>query len=329
MSLPRIAVTSGEPAGIGPELCLRLAGYDGPGHPVILADRDLLVARAEAIGLDVAFRDFCPQNPVDRNRLDVLHVPLAAPAIPGELNPANGAYVLALLDRALAGCRSGEFAAMATAPVHKAVINAAGVHFTGHTEYLAEKSHTEQVVMMLTGGGLRVALVTTHLPLKDISAAITKPLIESVVRILEHDLRHKFGIAKPVILVTGLNPHAGEGGHLGHEEIDTIIPALHALQAEGIDARGPYPADTVFQPFLLKDADAVLAMYHDQGLPVLKYAGFGEGVNITLGLPFIRTSVDHGTALNLAGTGKADSGSLMTAVRAALDMAHNMQKQAV
>ena len=183
--------------------------------------------------------------------------------------------------------------------------------------------------MMLTGGGLRVALVTTHLPLKDISAAITKPLIESVVRILEHDLRHKFGIAKPVILVTGLNPHAGEGGHLGHEEIDTIIPALHALQAEGIDARGPYPADTVFQPFLLKDADAVLAMYHDQGLPVLKYAGFGEGVNITLGLPFIRTSVDHGTALSLAGTGKADSGSLITAVRAALDMAHNMQKQAV
>ena len=216
---------------------------------------------------------------------------------------------------------------MVTAPLHKGVINdghASDHFFSGHTEYLAEKSHTEQVVMMLAGGGLRVALVTTHLPLKDIAAAITRPLVESVTRILHADLRDKFGIARPRILVTGLNPHAGENGHLGHEEIDIIIPALKQLQSEGIDARGPYPADTVFQPFLLKDADAVLAMYHDQGLPTLKYAGFGQGVNVTLGLPFIRTSVDHGTALDLAGTGKADSGSLMTAVATALEMARNI-----
>ena len=212
---------------------------------------------------------------------------------------------------------------MVTAPLHKGVINdgrASSRFFSGHTEYLAEKGGVEQVVMMLAGGGLRVALLTTHLPLKNVAAAVTQPLIESVGRILHHDLRTKFGIAAPRILTAGLNPHAGEGGHLGHEETDTVIPALENLRAEGIDIRGPYPADTVFQPFMLKDADAVLAMYHDQGLPVLKYASFGKGVNITLGLPFVRTSVDHGTALDLAGTGKASSGSLIVAVETALEM---------
>ena len=255
----------------------------------------------------------------------MLHIPLAAPCQAGKLNPANAAYVLKLLDTAYQGISDDLFDGMVTAPLHKGIINddghASDHFFSGHTEYLAEKSQTEQVVMMLAGGGLRVALVTTHLPLKDIAAAITRPLVESVTRILHADLRDKFGIARPRILVTGLNPHAGENGHLGHEEIDIIIPALKQLQSEGIDARGPYPADTVFQPFLLKDADAVLAMYHDQGLPVLKYASFGQGVNITLGLPFIRTSVDHGTALDLAGTGRADSGSLMAAVRTACEMA--------
>lgn len=325
MILPRIAVTSGEPAGIGPELCLRLAGYDGPGHPVILADRDLLVARAEAIGLNVAFRDFCPENPVDRNSLDVLHVPLAAPSIPGKLNAANGAYVLALLDRALAGCRGGEFAAMATAPVHKGVINEAGVHFTGHTEYLAEKTGTPLVVMMLAGaterGALRVALVTTHLPLKDVPAAITADVLEKTLRILHADLKRKYGLATPRILVAGLNPHAGEGGYLGHEEIDVIVPVLDKLRAEGMQLSGPHPADTMFTPPVLAQGDAVLAMYHDQGLTALKYATFGHGINVTLGLPIIRTSVDHGTALALAGSGRADPGSLFEAVAEATRMA--------
>ncbi|KLS08699.1 4-hydroxythreonine-4-phosphate dehydrogenase, partial [Neisseria gonorrhoeae SK29344] len=240
------------------------------------------------------------------------------------LNPANAAYVLQLLDTALAGISDGIFDGIVTAPLHKGIINAARAStgfFSGHTEYLAEKSGTGQVVMMLAGKGLRVALVTTHLPLKDVAAAITQPLIESVARILHHDLKHKFGIKNPKILVAGLNPHAGEGGHLGHEETDTIIPALENLRREGINLAGPYPADTLFQPFMLEGADAVLAMYHDQGLPVLKYHSFGQGVNITLGLPFIRTSVDHGTALDLAATGRADSGSLITAVETAVEMA--------
>ncbi|HFB3059070.1 TPA: 4-hydroxythreonine-4-phosphate dehydrogenase PdxA, partial [Neisseria gonorrhoeae] len=238
--------------------------------------------------------------------------------------PANAAYVLQLLDTALAGISDGIFDGIVTAPLHKGIINAARAStgfFSGHTEYLAEKSGTGQVVMMLAGKGLRVALVTTHLPLKDVAAAITQPLIESVARILHHDLKHKFGIKNPKILVAGLNPHAGEGGHLGHEETDTIIPALENLRREGINLAGPYPADTLFQPFMLEGADAVLAMYHDQGLPVLKYHSFGQGVNITLGLPFIRTSVDHGTALDLAATGRADSGSLITAVETAVEMA--------
>ena len=294
---------------------------------MVLGDKDLLRRRATLLGKQITLRDFNPhrpsENPIRQGELEVWHIPLPDVCEAGRLNPANAPYVLQLLDTACRGVSDGLFAAIVTAPLHKGVINdgrASSRFFSGHTEYLAEKGGVEQVVMMLAGGGLRVALVTTHLPLKDVAAAVTQPLIESVGRILHHDLRTKFGIAAPRILTAGLNPHAGEGGHLGHEETDTVIPALENLRAEGIDIRGPYPADTVFQPFMLKDADAVLAMYHDQGLPVLKYASFGKGVNITLGLPFVRTSVDHGTALDLAGTGKASSGSLIVAVQTALEM---------
>ena len=294
---------------------------------MVLGDKDLLRRRAALLGKQITLRDFNPhrpsENPIQQGELEVWHIPLPDVCEAGRLNPANAPYVLQLLDTACRGVSDGLFAAIVTAPLHKGVINdgrASSRFFSGHTEYLAEKGGVEQVVMMLAGGGLRVALVTTHLPLKDVAAAVTQPLIESVGRILHHDLRTKFGIAAPRILTAGLNPHAGEGGHLGHEETDTVIPALENLRAEGIDIRGPYPADTVFQPFMLKDADAVLAMYHDQGLPVLKYASFGKGVNITLGLPFFRTSVDHGTALDLAGTGKASSGSLIVAVETALEM---------
>lgn len=322
---PIIAVTSGEPAGIGPELCLRLAGYDGPAWPVVLGDLDLLKSRARLLGLPIEFRNFQANNAVDRNRLDVLHIPLHSPAIAGQLNPANGPYVLALLDRALAGCQSGEFAAMATAPVHKGVINDAGVHFTGHTEYLADKTGTPLVVMMLAGnterGPLRVALVTTHLPLKDVPAAITADVLEKTLRILDVDLRQKYGLSAPCILVAGLNPHAGEGGYLGREEIEIISPVLEKLRAQGMRLSGPHPADTMFTPPILAQGDAVLAMYHDQGLTALKYATFGHGINVTLGLPIIRTSVDHGTALELAGTGRADPGSLFEAVAEAARMA--------
>jgi len=322
---PVIAVTSGEPAGIGPELCLRLAGYEGDAQPVILGDRFLLEARAAQLGSAVRFRDFCPKNPVDRGILDIVHIPLAVASHAGRLDAANGPYVLALLDRALAGCQSGEFAAMATAPVHKGVINDAGVHFTGHTEYLADKTGTPLVVMMLAGdterGPLRVALATTHLPLKDVSAAITADVLEKTLRILHAELRGKYGLAQPRILVAGLNPHAGEGGYLGMEEIEVITPVLEKLRAEGMQLSGPYPADTMFTPPILAQGDAVLAMYHDQGLTALKYATFGKGINVTLGLPIIRTSVDHGTALELAGTGKADAGSLFEAVAEAARMA--------
>ena len=325
MTAPVIAVTSGEPAGIGPELCLRLAGYAGGAQPVILGDRDLLAARAAALGLAIRLREFHPGNPVDRDCLDVLHLPLAVPATAGRLDPANGPYVLALLDRALAGCRSGEFAAMATAPVHKGVINQAGVHFTGHTEYLAEHTGTPLVVMMLAGdtphGPLRVALATTHLPLREVPAAITPDLLERTLRILHADLHTKYGLAAPRILVAGLNPHAGEGGYLGMEEIEVIAPVLDKLRGEGMRLSGPHPADTMFTPPVLAQGDAVLAMYHDQGLTALKYATFGKGINVTLGLPVIRTSVDHGTALELAGTGQADPGSLFAAVAEAARMA--------
>ena len=306
--LPVIAVTSGEPAGIGPELCLTLAAREFPARLIVLGDRDLLAARARPLG-------------IDPSRLEILHLPLSVPATPGRLDPANAGYVLALLDRALAGCLSGEFAAMVTAPLHKGVINDAGIPFTGHTEYLAHHTGTQHVVMMLAGAGLRVALATTHLPLKDVPAAITAMDLEATIRVLHQDLAEKFGIGKPRILVAGLNPHAGEGGHMGREEIEVIAPVVEKLRLEGMDLAGPLPADTLFTQRVLAGSDAQLAMYHDQGLAVLKFAAFEEGVNITLGLPIIRTSVDHGTALDLAGTGRADPHSLFAAIDTAIAMA--------
>ena len=291
---PRIALTSGEPAGIGPELCVRLARQ---AEVVVIGDRSLL-----------------------KGAPNVEHVPLAQPVTPGKLDPANARYVLAVLDRAIRGCMDGEYAAMVTAPVQKSVINDAGIAFTGHTEYLAEHSKTSDVVMMLVGGGLRVALATTHLPLIDVPRAITRKGVLTVLRVLDADLKRRFRIARPRILVAGLNPHSGESGHMGREDVDVITPAIADAVAAGIDAKGPIPADTLFVPERVKHADAVLAMYHDQGLPVLKYASFGQGVNITLGLPFIRTSVDHGTALDLAGTGRADASSLGEALKLAVEL---------
>jgi 4-hydroxythreonine-4-phosphate dehydrogenase len=251
----------------------------------------------------------------------VEHVPLARACAPGRLDPANSPYVLAVLERAVSGCLSGEYGAMVTAPVQKSVINDAGIAFTGHTEFLAEKARAAYVVMMLVGGGLRVALATTHLALKDVPGAISRDGLVRTLRVLDRDLRQRFRISKPRILVAGLNPHSGESGHLGTEDLELIAPAISQSRKEGIDASGPIPADTLFVPERLKQADAVLAMYHDQGLPVLKYASFGRGVNVTLGLPFVRTSVDHGTALDLAGTGKADPGSLIEAVKLAIELA--------
>ncbi len=251
----------------------------------------------------------------------VEHLPLAQPRTPGRLDPANSRYVLSLLDRAIRGCMSGEYHAMVTAPVQKSVINDAGIAFIGHTEYLAERAGAAQVVMMLVGGGLRVALATTHLPLADVPRAISQQGLVRTLQVVDRDLKKRFGVEKPRILVAGLNPHSGESGHLGAEDKEVIAPAIAAAVAAGIDARGPMPADTLFVPERLKSGDAVLAMYHDQGLPVLKYASFGRGVNVTLGLPFVRTSVDHGTALDLAGTGRADPGSLIEAVKLAIELA--------
>ena len=305
---PVIAITSGEPSGIGPDICLHLHQRNWPARLVLIGDRGLLEQRAAVLGLD-------PTG------LEIRHVPLRQPATAGRLDPANAAYVLDTLDLALAGCVCGEFSAMVTAPVHKGVINDAGISFTGHTEYLAEHTATPRVVMMLAGAGLRVALATTHLALKDVPAAITAENLETTLRILHADLRAKFGIASPRILVAGLNPHAGESGHMGREEIEVITPVLEKLRGEGMGLVGPLPADTLFTRKVLAGSDAQLAMYHDQGLAVLKYAAFDEGINVTLGLPVIRTSVDHGTALDLAGTGKASPTSLFAAVDAAIDMA--------
>jgi len=318
---PVLAITAGEPAGIGPDLVLRLTELALPARLVIIADKTLLQARASQLGLSVALHDYQPHAPAPANGLEVLHVALAAPACAGRLDAANGRYVLATLDIAIDGCLRGEFAAMVTAPVHKGVINDAGVPFSGHTEYLAERTGTAKVVMMLAGAGMRVALATTHLPLRAVADAITRDSLREVIGILHADLVGKFGIAAPRILVAGLNPHAGEGGHMGREEIDIIEPVLDELRADGMQLVGPLPADTLFNPDKLAAADAVLAMYHDQGLPVLKYASFGAGINITLGLPIIRTSVDHGTALDLAGSGRADPGSLFEACQLASQLA--------
>jgi 4-hydroxythreonine-4-phosphate dehydrogenase len=320
--LPLLAITAGEPAGIGADLCLQLAQSEQAMPFVVLCDKQLLQQRARQLDVNVQVLDYIEYNQVvvAPGQLLVLHVPLAQPAVAGQLNPANSPYVLALLERAVAGCQSGEFSAMVTAPVHKGVINEAGIPFTGHTEFLAELTHTPLVVMMLAGGGMRVALATTHLPLREVADAISGELLEQILTIMQRDLQRRFGIAQPRILVAGLNPHAGEGGYLGREEIDIMIPVLNKLRAQGMAVSEPLPADTLFAPHRLAQCDAVLAMYHDQGLPVLKHASFGSGVNITLGMPIIRTSVDHGTALDLAGTGRAEVGSLIEAMQMAAQM---------
>ncbi len=322
LSLP-LVITAGEPAGIGPDLCVLLAQSPPPGRLVILADRDVLVARAAQLGLPFA----APAYEIGLDApVSVAHMPVAVPVQAGRPDPGNAEYVLETLRWAVMGCANGEFAGMVTGPVHKGVINEAGIPFTGHTEFLAELTDTPRVVMLLEGGGMRVALATTHLPLKDVAAAITRESLAETLRILHASLRRDFGVVDPTLLVAGLNPHAGEGGHLGREEIEVIAPVLEALRGQGMRLLGPLPADTLFQPKSLERADAVLAMYHDQGLPVLKHASFGKGVNITLGLPIIRTSVDHGTALDLAGQGRVRDGSLRAAVDKAREMAaHRLQ----
>jgi 4-hydroxythreonine-4-phosphate dehydrogenase len=320
----RIALTAGEPAGIGPDLLVGLAQDAHPVQLIAVADSDLLAERARALNLPLQVREWHPQLPAaasSAGALWVAPVALAQRAVAGQLNAANARYVLRTLERAVDGCSSGEFAAMVTAPVHKGVINDAGIPFSGHTEFLAERTGTAKVVMMLTSARLRVALATTHLPLAQVPRHITRDNLLSVLRILHRDLVEKFGLAAPRILVLGLNPHAGEGGHLGREELDVIEPCLRELRAEGMLLDGPLPADTAFTAKHLDSADAVLAMYHDQGLPVLKYQSFGHAVNITLGLPVIRTSVDHGTALDLAGSGRADDGSLRAALALAIQLA--------
>ena len=325
-SFPRLVITAGEPAGIGPDLCLMLAAHN---HQlarsvqlVVAADPELMIQRARQLGLSVKLELFDQQvrGPGKDNTLLITPAAMACPTTPGTVNPANAQYVLDTLMLALNGCKNGLFDGMVTGPVHKEVINNAGIPFTGHTEFLAEQTHCEKVVMMLATQGLRVALATTHLPLSEVPSAITRQSLTEVIEILYRSLRDQFAIPAPHILVCGLNPHAGEGGHLGREEIDTIIPVLQRCRAEGMSLTGPLPADTLFNPKRLQQADAVLAMYHDQGLPVLKFKGFGRAVNITLGLPIVRTSVDHGTALDLAATGNVDPGSLYTAIETALTM---------
>jgi 4-hydroxythreonine-4-phosphate dehydrogenase len=310
---PRLALTTGEPAGIGPEITLAALAPPLAAEVTLIGDRGLLAERGGGRTIERA------------GAVLIEHVPLATPAQPGRLDLRNSGYVLRTLDIAIDGCRSGRFDAIVTAPVQKSIINEAGVAFSGHTEYLAEHTGTPRVVMMLVGttarGPLRVALATTHLPLGRVSGALTIAGLTDTQRILDQELRRRFGILHPRIAVTGLNPHAGEAGHLGREEIDVIAPSIERARNEGIDAFGPLPADTLFVPDNLNQYDAVLAMFHDQGLPVLKYATFGHGVNVTLGLPFVRTSVDHGTALDIAGTGRAQPGSLRAALELAIDLA--------
>ncbi len=318
-SRPRLALTCGEPAGIGPDLCALISTQllrDGADFDVVcLTDSGLVENRAMQAGIPYQ----------TGSHFSVEHVPLIVPVAAGQLDSRNARWVLQLLDRAIDGCQAGEFDAIVTAPVQKSVINDAGIAFTGHTEYLAQRCGINRPVMMLVADSLRVALATTHLPVQAVSAAITGESLDEILDILQQDLRAKWGISAPCIAVCGLNPHAGESGHLGREEIDTIAPAISRAQQRGIAASGPWPADTLFTPRRLAGFDVVLAMFHDQGLPVLKYAGFGSAVNVTLGLPLIRTSVDHGTALDLAGTGKAEHGSLMAAVQLAAQLARNQR----
>ncbi|HEX6549926.1 MAG TPA: 4-hydroxythreonine-4-phosphate dehydrogenase PdxA [Gammaproteobacteria bacterium] len=318
----RIALTTGEPAGIGPDICLRLARQPHDAQLVALGDAKVLQERARTLGIPLQFERYQAgqSTPHAAGTLQVLDVAAPDPVRAGKLNPGNARYVLALLDRAVDGCLSGEFAAMVTAPVNKAVINDAGIVFSGHTEYLTARCHASAPVMLLAAGKLRVALATTHLPLSAVPAAITRDGLMHTLRVLHAELKGRFGITSPRILVLGLNPHAGEAGHLGREEIDVIAPVCEALRAEQMQLTGPVAADTAFNPAHLQQFDAVLAMYHDQGLPVLKYAGFGHAVNVTLGLPIIRTSVDHGTALELAGSGRAEHSSLEAALALAINM---------
>ena len=320
-----LLVSSGEPAGVGPELCLALAGHPLP--VVILCDKSLLAARAKQLGKHVVLVDY-QQGSLPRsepNRLTVCSLPCPSKVVAGELNLQNSAYVIDMLTFATTRCMRGEFSALITAPVNKAIINQAGIPFSGHTEFFAERCKASRVVMMLACSTLKVALVTTHLPLRNVADTVTESLIVEVVMQLHHSLQRDFGIRLPRIFVAGLNPHAGESGYLGREEIDIIKPALTRLKKNGIDVQGPFPADTMFNPHHAQACDVFVAMYHDQGLPVLKYEAFGRSVNITLGLPIIRTSVDHGTALELAGTGQADPGSLLAAVEMAASMVDKRQ----
>jgi len=323
-SCPRIVLTAGEPAGIGPDLCIQLAQHQQQCDLIVIADPILLRQRAQLLDLTITLEEADLTIPASIPKKGVLRyksVDLSEPVTAGKLNSQNSNYVLRTLQYALDGCLDKTFDAVVTAPVHKGVINDANVHFTGHTEFFADGSDTEQVVMMLATSGLRVALATTHLPLKDVSHAITQSSLSKVIEITHHAMKKQFGIHNPRIAVCGLNPHAGEDGHLGREEIDVIKPVIERLSQQGVLLSGPWPADTVFVKDKLNEFDVVLAMYHDQGLPVLKHQGFGKAVNVTLGLPFIRTSVDHGTALELAGTGKAN----MTSLQAAIDMAITMK----
>ena len=317
-----VAITCGDPAGIGPDLVLQLPQQVTDVPLVILGDRQVLAQRARLLNIEITLTDWQPGEPLPNSGIAVWHHGSGVDVQPGKPDPSSAKSILTLLDRAADGCMNGTFSAMVTAPLAKHVIReGAATDFTGHTEYLCQRAGVDRVVMMLVADGLRVALVTTHLPLRDIADAISETLIVDTARILDHDLRVHFGIGVPRILVLGLNPHAGENGHLGDEELKVITPALTRLRNEGLQLTGPLPADTAFTPRQLQGHDAVLAMYHDQGLPVLKYAGFGEAVNITLGLPFIRTSVDHGTAFDLAGTGRAEPGSLIAATRLAARLA--------
>lgn len=322
----RVAITPGEPAGIGPDLVIAIAQQSWPVELVVVASKSLITERAQQLNLPVTLIDYngnIEARPQAKNTLTIIDIPLAQPTIAGTLDVNNGAYVVETLKVASDRNISGEFDAIVTGPVNKGLINKAGVPFSGHTEFFAHQANCSDVVMMLATEGLRVALVTTHIPLAYVSKAITFERLQKITRILHKDLKSKFGIESPKIYACGINPHAGEDGHLGREEIEVMEPAFAQLREEGINIIGPLPADTIFQEKYLKDADAILSMYHDQGLPVLKYKGFGSSVNITLGLPFIRTSVDHGTALDLAGTGKADSGSMMEAIKSAIYLINN------
>ena len=327
--IPTICITGGEPAGIAPDIILKALQQPFAARIAVLSSNTLLTQRAKQLGLEakiISHENGQEIPPHKEGEIQLIPVEHHAAVVPGKLDVKHAEFVLNTLELAADGCLTGQFDAIVTPPVHKGILCETGTHFSGHTEFFQQKCQSEQVVMMLATEGLKVALATTHLPLKDISSAITQESLTQVIEALNHDLISRFGLERPRILVCGLNPHAGEDGHLGMEEIETIIPVLTRLNEQGMDLVGPLPADTLFSPKNLENCDCVLAMYHDQGLPVLKYKGFGNAVNITLGLPIIRTSVDHGTALELAGTGKANEGSLIIAINHAIEMANNAKK---